>query len=90
MMNILMTYSALIVSRLFIALEVSLFIFNENVKARVIVQYVSPLSSPFQYDDNNDDNYEDKYYGSQRSSYSRDVVWCLRKKTVAVSFMKIL
>lgn len=50
--------------------------FNENGKARVIVQHVSPLSSPFQYDDNNDDNGEDKYYGSQRSSYSRDVVWC--------------
>lgn len=64
-MNILMTYSALIASRLFIALEVSLFIFNENVKARVIVQHVSPFSSPFQYDDNNDDNGEDKYYGSQ-------------------------
>lgn len=71
-----MTYSALIASRLFIALEVSLFIFNENVKARVIVKHVSPLSSPFQYDDNNDDNGEDKYYGSQWSSYSRDVVWC--------------
>lgn len=42
-----MTYSALIASRLFIALEVSLFIFNDNVKARVIVKYVSPLSSPF-------------------------------------------
>lgn len=37
MMSLLPTYWALIASRLFIALEVSLFIFNENAKTRVIV-----------------------------------------------------
>lgn len=80
MMSLLPTYWPLIASRLLIVLEVSLFIYNENVKARVILQHVSPFSSPFQYDNNNDDNGKDKYYGSQRPSYNRDVVWCCQKR----------